>query len=112
MEIDEVYQHRWDKGRMNKSKWLICPKCEGEGTICSLSHDNGITSSEWDEMTDGGRDYEFLEAYGDGVYDKQCPFCKGSGKISDEQLNDWKAECEQDDEQEMWKHIMAQQEGY
>ena len=85
-----------------RRKWIICPSCEGEGTQCTITHD-GCTASEWDELTDGGQDYEFIEAYNEGCYDKTCEFCKGKGKITQDMLEEWKDYCEDPEAQALRK---------
>jgi len=78
-----------------KIKWIICPRCEGEGVVDGTG---GFTQSEWDEWTDNGQDTDHVDAYLEGHYDEICKFCKGSGKISDERLSEWKQMCEEDED--------------
>lgn len=51
---------------------IVCGTCEGEGRVDHPAFSNGITSSEWADMTDDeqGR-------YMGGAYDVTCPECKG-----------------------------------
>jgi hypothetical protein len=56
--------------------WQICGQCRGEGTSCAYL--GSYTSSEMDEAGQ-----EFREDYMNGVYDKPCPECKGSGKVQE-----------------------------
>jgi hypothetical protein len=50
----------------------VCYKCEGSGKIVNPAIDeHGISQEEFDE------DPDFEEAYFSGVYDIQCPLCKG-----------------------------------
>ena len=88
----------------------LCPNCKGKGSVCGVTG-NGMTSSEWDEFTDGGRDYETIEAYNSGAYNKPCPTCKGKRVVTEVEFKELLIE-EDDDEQEMWSQLMAQQEGY
>ena len=57
-------------------KWLICPKCGGEGVI-----DSQASQCEWDEWTDSHCSL------------CNCSLCKGMGRITDDKLADWKVEC-------------------
>lgn len=57
-------------------RWAICDNCEGSGKTGHPAFSNGITSSEWADMDQDGRD-----SYMRGDYDVQCDCCKGSGKV-------------------------------
>jgi hypothetical protein len=60
-------------------KWEICGRCEGGGTDGGASVEcdgGGFTASEWAEQ-----DEDFKEDYLNGVYDRPCHICKGTGKI-------------------------------
>ncbi|MGF6996888.1 hypothetical protein [Paraburkholderia sp. GAS32] len=59
-----------------KFKWEICSCCRGSGVVDHPAFSNGITSSEWADMS--------LDEQGNymrGDYDVQCDPCKGSGKV-------------------------------
>lgn len=60
-------------------KWHICPRCDGEGKH-SLAL-GAITSSDRAEWSDD----EFSD-YMAGGYDSRCETCRGSGKITSDQL--------------------------
>lgn len=63
-------------------KWVICGRCNGNGTHTNPSIDgHGITADEWN-----GPDWddESREAYLDGSYDVQCSECNGSGKVQEQ----------------------------
>ena len=64
------------------NEWIICPRCQGEGTICTVT-EHGMTSGEWNEFTTNDQDYELIEAYLDGAYNKTCPLCEGNGKLKE-----------------------------
>lgn len=57
-------------------RWAICDCCEGSGKVGHPAFSNGITSSEWADMDQDGRD-----SYMRGDYEVQCDCCKGSGKV-------------------------------
>jgi len=70
--------------------WVICPECGGEGK--SSAHLGVINREDWD--------FEELEDYFDGAYDKACGFCDGSGKVLEgdlerieEKKQDWLLFC-------------------
>lgn len=60
----------------SKMMWVICDECEGNGKVDHPAFSNGITSSEWSEMDQDGRD-----SYMRGDYDVKCDPCKGAGKV-------------------------------
>lgn len=60
----------------SKYRWVICDRCDGEGTTGHPAFDNGITSGEWNEWDDEDR-----RNYMDGRYDVTCENCKGRGSI-------------------------------
>ncbi len=63
------------------NKWIICPRCEGEGShVATGIDDNGITESEMAELGE-----DFREDYFSGAYDVCCNCCGGSGKIRDDE---------------------------
>lgn len=54
-------------------KYVVCPRCEGEGTHVNPDVDgNGLTSSDLEEL---GPD--FLDDYLGGMYDVTCRRCNG-----------------------------------
>lgn len=61
---------------MNKTKWIICPGCQGNCSKENPAFSNGFTSSEWSEMA-----AEEQEAYMAGDYDVSCDDCSGTGKV-------------------------------
>lgn len=57
---------------MKKTKWVVCPVCDGEGTTVNPDIDsNGLTRDDFEA------DPDFAEAYKSGVYDIQCRGCDG-----------------------------------
>ncbi|HDR9068236.1 TPA: hypothetical protein QDA90_003544 [Burkholderia vietnamiensis] len=62
--------------RTRHLKWEICGCCTGNGQIEHPAFSNGITSSEWAEMTP-----EEQGTYMTGGYDVACAQCAGSGKV-------------------------------
>jgi len=66
-----------------KRKWHICPACQGEGTCVNPAIDShGISSAEFYE------DPDFAEEYFSGTFDVPCGCCKGTGKITEERLEE------------------------
>ncbi|MDU4254585.1 hypothetical protein [Pseudomonas sp.] len=61
---------------MRKTKWIICPTCEGHCKVGHPAMANGFTSSEWNEMHEDEQ-----HAYMQGEYDVPCGTCKATGKI-------------------------------
>lgn len=58
--------------------WEVCPMCMGEGTTVNPSIDaGGISSEQFYE------DPDFADDYFGGVYDIQCPECKGRTTVQD-----------------------------
>jgi hypothetical protein len=59
------------------SKYVVCPKCEGEGYVSKLGAFTGADLDEW--YGDSDERYEFIEQYTErgGIYDERCPFCRG-----------------------------------
>lgn len=57
------------------TRWSICPRCEGRGVHDHQCFSNGITGSEWTELTMG--DPDFPERYYQGDFDVTCTECKG-----------------------------------
>lgn len=59
------------------TKWVVCPKCRGKGTIVNPSIDgNGIPAEQFQE------DLDFYEDYMSGMFDITCPHCKGRTTVS------------------------------
>lgn len=73
-----------DLPQIDKSPWIICPMCDGNGHHCK--HLGSFTMSEFNETFD---DPEDREAYFAGAYDKRCETCGGDGKIRESQLEDY-----------------------
>jgi hypothetical protein len=63
--------------------WVVCPRCNGEGTHVNPSIDAGGLSSE-----DFYEDPDFAEDYMSGVYDVPCSGCGGRTTV---QGLDWDA---------------------
>ena len=57
---------------MDKLKWIICDRCDGEGKIDNPAFSAGFTVTEWHE-----KDLEEQAAYLGGEHDIPCPQCKG-----------------------------------
>lgn len=57
------------------SPWMICPTCRGDGK--HSQHLGAITQEDRDRDWDPDAWQDYL----DGVYDKTCETCGGSGKI-------------------------------
>ena len=61
---------------MGKTKWTVCPQCEGNGTVDNLGAITGDQLDEW--FGDGDERYQFMDDYRSGVYDTVCPTCNGN----------------------------------
>lgn len=57
---------------MDKLKWIICDRCDGEGKIDNPVFSAGFTATEWHE-----KDLEEQAAYLGGEHDIPCTKCKG-----------------------------------
>ena len=57
--------------------WYICPICSGNGSHSQRLGQLDLT--EWSRSE--------LKEYFSGAYDDQCDTCKGSGKITGDQMN-------------------------
>jgi DnaJ-class molecular chaperone len=71
----------------DKSSWIICPTCEGDG-----QHSRNLgsfTQSEFEECFDD----DSREDYFAGVYDRQCETCRGAGKIRESQMERHHDQC-------------------
>lgn len=53
---------------------MICPSCEGKGA--SSAYLGKLTQDRLDEL---GADW--VEDYRNGVFDRQCRYCDGTGKV-------------------------------
>ena len=62
--------------RTRHLKWEICRCCAGNGRVDHPAFSNGITSSEWAEMSPDEQD-----TYMSGGYDVNCEPCSGTGKV-------------------------------
>ncbi|KND62341.1 hypothetical protein BVER_01813 [Candidatus Burkholderia verschuerenii] len=62
--------------RTRHLKWEICQCCAGNGHVEHPAFSNGITSSEWAEMSSDEQD-----TYMRGGYDVMCEPCSGAGKV-------------------------------
>lgn len=68
---------------MQKRKWSICPACGGEGTCVNPNiDDRGLTAEDFAE------DPDFAEDYFSGVYDQICAACYGTGKVTEERIEE------------------------
>jgi hypothetical protein len=72
----EAISHEAENILRRKFKWEICGCCRGGGGVDHPAFSNGITSSEWAEMS-----HDEQDSYMRGDYDVQCDPCEGSGKI-------------------------------
>lgn len=63
---------------MGSSKFAVCPRCEGTGTIVNPSIDgNGLSAEDFEEQGE-----DFREDYFAGVYDVRCPECGGNRVVA------------------------------
>lgn len=67
--------------KADKSPWVICTLCHGDGTHVNPSIDAGGLSRE-----DFDNDPDFAESYMRGDYDVTCARCGGSGKLRESEL--------------------------
>lgn len=68
----------------DKSDWVICKQCRGDGTVVNPSIDCGGISPE--EFMD---DPDFMDDYMSGVFDVPCSMCNGSGKIREAEVKEF-----------------------
>lgn len=61
---------------MKKHKWIICPYCEGEGSVENPAFERGFTSTEWGEL-----DEDQQARYMAGDYDVPCKACQSLGRV-------------------------------
>ena len=65
----------------DKSPWVICDLCHGEGTHVNPAIDgHGLSREDFDD------DPDFAESYMRGDYDVPCAQCGGSGKVRESEL--------------------------
>jgi RecJ-like exonuclease len=57
------------------ARWEICDRCNGEGK--SSAHLGAFTGDQMRE------DPDFAEDYMNGMYDKSCHVCSGTGKVKE-----------------------------
>ena len=66
-----------------KTKWIICPVCEGEGKTVNPAIDcNGLTAEDFNE------DPDFRENYMSGMYDITCRGCNGQRVVTQERIEE------------------------
>lgn len=87
-----------------KAPWMICPHCEGDGH--HSMHLGVIDRDEWDE--------EDFDRYLEGVYDRECEVCHGSGKVRADEFDerplivrDGVVYRDADDASEHWLRMMG-----
>ena len=59
------------------TKWHICPTCDGNGSHSQRLGQLDLTEWSRSELTE----------YFNGAYDERCDTCKGSGKITGDQMD-------------------------
>lgn len=75
---DDVYVD----GFMCPAKKIVCPSCDGDGTMVNPNVDShGISQDEFD------RDPDFKESYFRGDYDVKCDTCKGEKIVLDPEID-------------------------
>jgi DnaJ-class molecular chaperone len=62
------------------ARWHICPTCSGDG-----AHSIALGVINRDEWSD-----DELDGYMAGDYDSICETCKGAGKITEDQIQNYK----------------------
>jgi hypothetical protein len=74
---------------MSKTKWMVCPVCEGEGKTINPAIDcNGLTAQDFAE------DPNFAEDYWGGAYDIICRGCKGQRVVTKERIEELQQNAE------------------
>lgn len=67
-------------------RWIVCPECEGDGTVLCDAFRGVAVDQELME------DPDFREEYFGGHYDVVCPTCKGNRVVD---RKEWEAGEEQ-----------------
>lgn len=75
---DEEAQETWVEEYEDRSPWMICPDCGGDG------HHSKHLGAFTQEDVDRDWDPEPWQGYLRGEYDKTCDTCGGSGKIREQ----------------------------
>lgn len=85
LRLDDIYEMSEMGHFLTKHyEWTICDCCKGHGKVDHPAFQNGITSSEWQEMAndwDLNGETNAQQRYKAGVYDVPCKSCQGSGKL-------------------------------
>jgi len=64
------------------AKFIVCPECEGHGTIMNISMGgHAYTQEEFNKQFDDEDSAEYFKR--GGKYDVQCPHCKGKNVVLD-----------------------------
>jgi hypothetical protein len=68
---------------MAKTKWIVCPVCDGEGKTVNPAIDcQGLTAEDFAE------DPDFAEDYRSGAYDVRCGGCGGQRVVTEERVRE------------------------
>jgi RecJ-like exonuclease len=65
--------------RKLNAQWEICPHCEGHGKVDTQGVLTEETLHDWDE--------EDWENYQNGMYDRSCGMCGGTGKVDTNEID-------------------------
>jgi hypothetical protein len=72
-----------------KTKWIVCPVCDGEGTTVNPNIDaHGLTAEDFYE------DPDFAEDYKRGTYDIPCRGCDGRRVVQPERIEELQQNAE------------------
>jgi hypothetical protein len=68
---------------VKRTKYILCPVCEGEGKTVNPNIDaHGLTAEDFRD------DPDFTEDYMSGVYDIQCAACHGERVVTKERIKE------------------------
>ena len=81
-------------------QYEVCPTCQGEGRHVR----NDLDQSKLVEDMEADGDWEGIEAYYKGAYDKTCATCQGERVILVPHLPSWAKKIIQAYEDDMYEH--------
>lgn len=84
-----------DEPQPDRSPWMICPECSGEGK--SSAYLGAFTREDIERCWDPDDWQDYLE----GAYDRPCTVCGGTGKIREKA---YEAFCEERAERRSESH--------
>lgn len=84
-----------EEAKPDRSPWIICPECSGEGK--SSAYLGSFTREDIERDWDPDDWQEYL----DGAYDRPCNVCRGTGKL---RQSAWDNYCEEHAERASESH--------